>query len=76
MTTDASNLVASGYEAFYTAWGKTPTLRQIWREHVTGSEYPRGVRAHQLASSCPTTVTERRFVRHDRSAMRWDFPAP
>jgi SAM-dependent methyltransferase len=40
MTTDSSDLVASGYEAFYTAWGKSPTLRQIWREHVTGSEYP------------------------------------
>lgn len=40
MTTDASDLVASGYEAFYKAWGKSPTLRQIWREHVTGSDYP------------------------------------
>ncbi len=33
-------LVASGYEAFYTVWGKSPTLREIWREHVTGSDYP------------------------------------
>jgi ubiquinone/menaquinone biosynthesis C-methylase UbiE len=32
--------VASGYDAFYTACGKSPTLRQIWREHVTGSDYP------------------------------------
>jgi SAM-dependent methyltransferase len=37
---DPSDLVASGYEAFYTAWGRSPTLRQIWREHVTGPDYP------------------------------------
>jgi hypothetical protein len=40
MSTDPSDLVASGYEAFYTVWGKSPTLRQIWREHVTGPDYP------------------------------------
>ncbi len=40
MTIGPSDLVASGYEAFYTAWGKSPTLRQIWREHVTGTDYP------------------------------------
>jgi len=40
MTIDPSDLVASGYEAFYTAWGKSSTLRQIWREHVTGTDYP------------------------------------
>jgi SAM-dependent methyltransferase len=40
MTIDPSDLVASGYEAFYTAWGNSPTLRQIWREHVTGTDYP------------------------------------
>jgi SAM-dependent methyltransferase len=40
MTTDPSDLVASGYEALYTAWGKSPTLRQVWREHVTGSDFP------------------------------------
>ena len=40
MTSDPSDRVASGYEAFYTAWGTSPTLRQIWREHVTGSDYP------------------------------------
>jgi SAM-dependent methyltransferase len=37
---DPSDLVASGYEAFYTAWGKSPTLRRIWLEHVTGPDYP------------------------------------
>ena len=40
MPSDSSDLVASGYEAFYAAWGRSPTLRQIWREHVTGSDYP------------------------------------
>jgi SAM-dependent methyltransferase len=37
---DAGDLVAGGYDAFYTAWGRSPTLRRIWREHVTGRDYP------------------------------------
>ena len=37
---EASDLVASGYEAFYAMWGQSPTLRQIWRQHVTGGDYP------------------------------------
>ena len=40
MSTDSSDLLARGYEAFYTAWGTSPTLRQIWREHVIGPDYP------------------------------------
>ncbi len=40
MEPDALNLVATGYESFYAAWGRSPTLRQIWREHVTGADYP------------------------------------
>jgi ubiquinone/menaquinone biosynthesis C-methylase UbiE len=40
VSTDPSDLVADGYEAFYTAWGKSPTLRQIWRKNVTGPDYP------------------------------------
>jgi hypothetical protein len=28
---DAGDLVASGYDAFYSAWGRSPTLRRIWR---------------------------------------------
>ena len=40
MEPDPSDLVAAGYEAFYAAWGQSPTLRRIWREHVTGSDYP------------------------------------
>jgi SAM-dependent methyltransferase len=35
-----SDLVASGYDAFYGAWGRSPTLRRIWRENVTGHDYP------------------------------------
>ena len=37
---EASDLVASGYEAFYSMWGQSPTLRRLWRQHVTGSDYP------------------------------------
>ena len=37
---EGSDLVASGYEAFYATWGESPTLRRIWREHVTGPDYP------------------------------------
>ena len=37
---DSSDLVASGYEAFYAKWGESPTLRRIWREQVTGSDFP------------------------------------
>jgi len=40
MSEGSLDLVASGYEAFYAAWGRSPTLRQIWREHVTGADYP------------------------------------
>ena len=38
--TDPVDLVASGYDAFYETWGTSPTLRAIWREHVTGLDYP------------------------------------
>jgi ubiquinone/menaquinone biosynthesis C-methylase UbiE len=37
---DAGDLVVTGYDAFYTAWGRSPTLRRIWRDHVTGPDYP------------------------------------
>jgi len=37
---DAGDRVASGYDAFYASWGRSPTLRAIWRQHVTGPEYP------------------------------------
>jgi ubiquinone/menaquinone biosynthesis C-methylase UbiE len=32
--------MAKGYDTFYAAWGGSPTLRRIWREHVTGEDYP------------------------------------
>lgn len=32
--------IASGYDVFYAAWGRSPTLRRIWREYVTGPDYP------------------------------------
>lgn len=38
--TDPDDLIASGYDAFYATWGSSPTLRTIWREHVTGPDYP------------------------------------
>jgi SAM-dependent methyltransferase len=38
--TDPEDVVGSGYDAFYEAWGTSPTLRAIWREHVTGPDYP------------------------------------
>lgn len=37
---DAGDPIASGYDAFYEAWGQSPTLRRIWREHVTGPDHP------------------------------------
>jgi SAM-dependent methyltransferase len=37
---EADDPVAIGYDAFYTTWGDSPTLRQIWRQHVTGADYP------------------------------------
>ncbi len=40
VVSEASDVVASGYEAFYAMWGQSPTLRQIWREYVTGADYP------------------------------------
>ena len=38
--TEPDDLVATGYDAFYAAWGRSPTLRRIWREYVTGPDYP------------------------------------
>ena len=37
---DAGDLIAGGYDAFYGAWGRSPTLRRIWRDRVTGPDYP------------------------------------
>jgi SAM-dependent methyltransferase len=32
--------IATGYDSVYDAWGRSPTWRRIWREHVTGPDYP------------------------------------
>jgi hypothetical protein len=37
---DENDVVARGYDSFYAVWGRSPTLRRIWREHVTGPDYP------------------------------------
>ncbi|MBA3652595.1 MAG: class I SAM-dependent methyltransferase [Actinobacteria bacterium] len=37
---EPQGLVASGYDSFYASWGDSPTLRAIWPEHVTGSDFP------------------------------------
>jgi SAM-dependent methyltransferase len=34
------DIVASGYDAVYAAMPKSPTLRRIWREHASGTDYP------------------------------------
>lgn len=40
METNSSDLVAAGYDAFYAAWGQSPTLRRIWQRHASGSDFP------------------------------------
>ena len=37
---DPSDLVASGYDAFYGSWGHSTTLASIWRRCVTGPDFP------------------------------------
>ena len=32
--------IVDGYDLFYASWGQSPTLRRIWRDHVTGPDYP------------------------------------
>lgn len=34
------DIVASGYDAFYSSWGRSPRLRAIWRDKVTGPDFP------------------------------------
>jgi SAM-dependent methyltransferase len=36
----SDDLLVSGYDAVYTAWGQSPTLRRIWQDHVTGADFP------------------------------------
>jgi len=37
---EPDDLDGKGLRHFYAAWGGSPTLRRIWREHVTGEDYP------------------------------------
>ena len=34
------NLVSVGYDAVYEATPKSPTLRRLWREHASGTDFP------------------------------------
>ena len=36
----ADDPLTTGYDAFYSAWGRSPTWRRIWRQHVTGEDFP------------------------------------
>jgi len=36
----ADDPLTNGYDAFYEAWGRSPTWNRIWREHVTGADFP------------------------------------
>jgi ubiquinone/menaquinone biosynthesis C-methylase UbiE len=37
-----TDLIASGYDAVYTAMPNSPTLLRLWREHALGDGYPEG----------------------------------
>ncbi len=37
---DPGDVIGGGYDSFYGAWGRSPTLRRIWRDHITGPDYP------------------------------------
>jgi len=36
----ADDPLTTGYDAFYEAWGRSPTWQRIWREYVTGPDFP------------------------------------
>jgi len=40
MADEAPNPVAAGYDAVYAAMPNSPTLRQLWREHAAGLDFP------------------------------------
>jgi SAM-dependent methyltransferase len=37
---NALEMVASGYDALYSTWADSPTLGALWRQHVTGPDFP------------------------------------
>lgn len=42
MTNPEPTVVEQGYDAVYGAWSHAPTLHRLWREHVTGPDFPDG----------------------------------
>lgn len=40
MADGAEDRIASGYDAFYAAWGQSATLDALWRDLVTGPDFP------------------------------------
>lgn len=40
MDPDPVDLVLSGYDAFYAAWGRSSALRRIWQQHAAGLDFP------------------------------------
>jgi ubiquinone/menaquinone biosynthesis C-methylase UbiE len=37
---DSVEMVATGYDAFYSTWANSPALSALWREHATGPDFP------------------------------------
>jgi SAM-dependent methyltransferase len=37
---DTHGMVASGYDALYSAWANSATLKALWREHASGPDFP------------------------------------
>ena len=40
MKDETLKILETGYNAFYANWGNSPTLRSLWRQHVTGTDFP------------------------------------
>jgi SAM-dependent methyltransferase len=40
VTDETLDILEAGYNAFYAEWGSSPTLRSLWRQHVTGQDFP------------------------------------
>ena len=70
MGSEPANLVSSGYEAFYAVWGESPTLRQIWRHHVTGPDYPEEFAHISFLTLAQLAVTHRRIGSRCQSTPR------
>jgi SAM-dependent methyltransferase len=40
VTDETLEILEAGYNAFYARWGSSPTLRSLWRQYVTGPDFP------------------------------------